>query len=79
MNNEVDYKKFQAMMNEGRSVNPVTEDEAAEAYRNLGEFILLLYKINARECVVARHQLTGTYTKPTGSDLSKPNPSPKLD
>jgi len=43
-----DYRKFQAMLNEYCPAKPVTETEAEDAYRNLGEFVSLLVRINER-------------------------------
>ena len=41
-------KAFQAMLREDNAGQPVSEQNAAEAYRNLGEFVSLLIKINQR-------------------------------
>jgi hypothetical protein len=43
---EVDYKRFQGILNKYYPDNPVTETEAAEAFHNLADFINLLIQIN---------------------------------
>ncbi len=45
---EADVRSFQAMLNGDGFEPPLTDDEASEAYRNLGEFVMLLVKINQR-------------------------------
>jgi hypothetical protein len=45
---KADYKRFQAMLNEYCPDKPVTEAEAEDAFRNLGEFVGLLVRINDR-------------------------------
>ncbi|HUY68117.1 MAG TPA: hypothetical protein VMV79_02315 [Alphaproteobacteria bacterium] len=42
------YKRFQALMNRDRPDNPVTEEEAAQAFHNLAEFVITLIEINDR-------------------------------
>jgi hypothetical protein len=75
MTKDIDIKTFQAKLNKDRSHNPVTEYEAAEAYRNLGEFILLLYKINQREGIVSMEELEGTTGQLPQNEPAKPNES----
>ncbi|MEJ0062763.1 MAG: hypothetical protein WDO70_06060 [Alphaproteobacteria bacterium] len=42
----VDYKRFQGILNKHYPEKPVTEDEAAEAFHNLADFINLLIQID---------------------------------
>ena len=58
MTHEMDYKEFQAMLNSHCPDEQVTEEEAAEAYHNLGEFFVLLMKVNEREKVVPMEPLS---------------------
>ncbi len=46
---DVDYKRFQAMMNRHYPDHPVTEAEAAAAFHNLADFITLLMDISERQ------------------------------
>ena len=48
MTDKVDYKKFQEMLQPYYPNEVLTEEDAAEAYRNLGEFITLLLKISRK-------------------------------
>ncbi len=64
MMKDIDIKNFQAKLNEGRANDPLNEDGAADALRNLGEFFWLLYKINEREKIVPIDVLNGTTTLP---------------
>ena len=57
MTHEMDYKEFQAMLNSHCPDEQVTEEEAAEAYHNLGEFFVLLAKVNEREKIIPIEQL----------------------
>ena len=52
MTQEIDYKEFQAMLNSHCPGEQVTEEEAAESYHNLGEFFLVLIRVNEREKIV---------------------------
>ena len=45
---EVDYKEFQALLNKHYPDGNYTEAEAAEAFHNLADFVLLLMEINDR-------------------------------
>ncbi|MGE3623571.1 MAG: hypothetical protein AB7H77_06860 [Bdellovibrionales bacterium] len=55
---DIDYAAFQKKLNEGRHDDPMSEEEATAALRNLGELVWLLYKINEREKIVAMEDLT---------------------
>jgi hypothetical protein len=46
MIHEVDYKRFQTVLNRHCPDHPYTEAEAAEAFHNLAGFINLLMQIN---------------------------------
>lgn len=59
MAKDIDYKAFQKKLNEGRPQNPMSEEDARTAFRNLGELICLLYKINEREKIVPMEELNG--------------------
>ena len=52
MTDELDYKKFQATMNKCCPDTPLLDEDAAEAYHNLGEFFCLLAKVNEREQII---------------------------
>ena len=45
---EVNYKEFQALLNKHYPDSNYTEAEAAEAFHNLADFVLLLMEINDR-------------------------------
>jgi len=60
MTKDIDTKSFQTKLNEGRSHDPMSEEEAATVLRNLGEFFWLLYKINEREKIIPMEELNGT-------------------
>ncbi len=57
MTHEADYKKFQNLLNTQYPGSLVNDEEAAEAYRNLGEFACLLVRINEREKIVSLEDL----------------------
>ena len=57
MTDSIDYKAFQAKLNEDFPDDPFTEEEAKVALRNLGEFVWLLYKINEREQIISMEEL----------------------
>jgi len=57
---DIDYKAYQQILNEGRPNDPLSEEEANAALRNLGELVWLLYKINERERIVPLEELNGT-------------------
>jgi len=57
MTHGIDYKDFQKMLNKHYD-KPITEEEAAEAYHNLGEFFTLLVRVNEREEIVPMEELT---------------------
>ncbi len=48
----VDYKSFQEKFNKYCPDNPLTEEQAAEAFHNLAGFINLLIEINRETKVV---------------------------
>ena len=52
MTHEIDCKKFQAKLNAHCPDSPLTEDEAAAAYHNLGEFACWLVRVNERVKIV---------------------------
>jgi hypothetical protein len=52
MPHEIDYKKFQEKLNACCPDSPITEGEAIEAYRNLGEFAYWLVRVNERVKIV---------------------------
>ena len=64
MTHEIDYKKFQEKLNTYCPDSPITEGEAIEAYRNLGEFACWLVRVNEREKIVSMEEPT----KPTGTN-----------
>lgn len=45
---KADYKHFQGILNKYYPDNPVTEEEAAEAFHNLVGFVSLLMQVNER-------------------------------
>jgi hypothetical protein len=57
MAKEIDYTAFQKKLNEGRQGDPLSEEEAKTALRNLGELVWLLYKINEREKIIPLEKL----------------------
>lgn len=60
MTHEIDCEQFRSVLNAHCPDKPVTEVEAAESYRNLGEFINLLVHINEREKIVPFDQAVET-------------------
>lgn len=52
MTKDIDYKNFQRNLNALIPDALVTEGEAIEAYRNLGEFACWLVQVNEREKLV---------------------------
>jgi hypothetical protein len=60
---KIDYKAFQAKMNAWNPDHPVTEEEAAEALRNLGELVLWTCKINQREHIIPMEELVAMKTQ----------------
>lgn len=60
---KIDYKAFQAKMNARNPDHPVTEEQAAEALRNMAEFVLMLYKINQREQIIPLEELIAMDTE----------------
>ena len=64
MTDKLDYKKFQATMNKCYPSSPLSDEDAAEAYRNLGEFFCLLARVNEREGIV-RLDVLGVDNHPT--------------
>jgi hypothetical protein len=57
MKKDIDYAAFQKKLNEGRPHDPLSEEEAGAALRNLGELVWLLYKINEREKIIPMEEL----------------------
>jgi hypothetical protein len=57
MPHEIDYKKFQEKLNACCPDSPITEGEAIEAYRNLGEFACWLARVNERVNLVVLDSL----------------------
>jgi len=53
---EVDYKKFQKLLNEKCPSNNYTEKEAAEAFHNLADFVKLLMDISERQTKERKEQ-----------------------
>ena len=54
---DIDYTAFQKKLNEGRPTDPLSNEEAENALRNLGELVWLLYKINEREKIIPMEEL----------------------
>jgi hypothetical protein len=57
-------KSFRELINEDRSDDPLTEEEAMFALPNLSEFIWLLYEINEREKIIPLDVLSGKKPMP---------------
>ncbi|MGB9152816.1 MAG: hypothetical protein WCD70_06985 [Alphaproteobacteria bacterium] len=74
MPHEIDYKKFQAKLNAYCPDSPLTEDEAAAAYRNLGEFACWLVRVNKRVKIVPMEDLAPTGLHPTSNNHSQEPP-----
>ena len=58
---DVDYKEFQSLCNKHYPDEPVTEAEAAEAFHNLADFVLLLLEIQERNRKEARQPSAGKF------------------
>ena len=57
MKNTIDYKAFQAMLNEDFPDTPFTEEEAKAALRNMGELVWTLLKINERVGIIPMDEM----------------------
>jgi hypothetical protein len=49
----IDLKKFHQTLNQYSPDEPLTQQEAGEAFHNLAGFMTLLFKINEREKIVS--------------------------
>ena len=59
MTKESDSRAYYKLLNEDRPNEPLSEEEAKAALRNLGELVWLLYQINEREKIVPMEELNG--------------------